>query len=134
MEEKVFQLESDGRRLDVQFSEVAGISRSRAAALMEEGYCLLAGEVCRKAGTKPPAGRPVTLKIPAPKDAAPQAENIPLEILYEDRDLAVVVKPRGMVVKGPLSTRCWGTWTNSAASAVKNARESCIDWIRTPAA
>ena len=44
MEEKVFQLESDGRRLDVQLSEAAGISRSRAAALMEEGYCLLEGE------------------------------------------------------------------------------------------
>ena len=48
MEEKVFQLESDGRRLDVQLSEAAGISRSRAAALMEEGYCLLEGEPCRK--------------------------------------------------------------------------------------
>ena len=112
MEEKVFQLESDGRRLDVQFSEVAGISRSRAAALMEEGYCLLAGEVCREAGTKPPAGRPVTLKIPAPKDAAPQAENIPLEILYEDRDLAVVVKPRGMVVH-PAAGHSEGTLVNA---------------------
>ena len=112
MEEKVFQLESDGRRLDMQFSEAAGISRSRAAALMEEGYCLLAGEVCRKAGTKPPAGRPVTLKIPAPKDAAPQAEDIPLEILYEDGDLAVVVKPRGMVVH-PAAGHSEGTLVNA---------------------
>ena len=112
MEEKVFQLESDGRRLDVQLSEAAGISRSRAAALMEEGYCLLAGEECRKAGTKPPAGRPVTLKIPAPKDAAPQAEDIPLEILYEDGDLAVVVKPRGMVVH-PAAGHSEGTLVNA---------------------
>ena len=112
MEEKVFQLESDGRRLDVQFSEAAGISRSRAAALMEEGYCLLAGGGCRKAGTKPPAGRPVTLKIPAPKDAAPQAEDIPLEILYEDGDLAVVVKPRGMVVH-PAAGHSEGTLVNA---------------------
>ena len=112
MEEKVFQLESDGRRLDVQLSEAAGISRSRAAALMEEGYCLLAGEECRKAGTKPPAGQPVTLKIPAPKDAAPQAEDIPLEILYEDGDLAVVVKPRGMVVH-PAAGHSEGTLVNA---------------------
>ena len=112
MEEKVFQLESDGRRLDVQLSEAAGISRSRAAALMEEGYCLLAGEECRKAGRTPPAGQPVTLKIPAPKDAAPQAEDIPLEILYEDGDLAVVVKPRGMVVH-PAAGHSEGTLVNA---------------------
>ena len=112
MEEKVFQLVSDGRRLDVQLSEAAGISRSRAAALMEEGYCLLAGEPCRKAGTKPPAGREVELTVPAPKDAAPQAENIPLEILYEDGDLAVVVKPRGMVVH-PAAGHSEGTLVNA---------------------
>ena len=112
MEEKVFHLESDGRRLDVQLSEAAGISRSRAAALMEEGYCLLAGEECRKAGTKPAAGRPVTLTVPAPKEAVPQAEDIPLEILYEDGDLAVVVKPRGMVVH-PAAGHSEGTLVNA---------------------
>ena len=112
MEEKVVHLLSDGRRLDVQLSEAAGVSRSRAAALMEEGYCLLAGELCRKAGTKPPAGREIVLTIPAPKDAAPQAEDIPLEFLYEDQDLAVVVKPRGMVVH-PAAGHCDGTLVNA---------------------
>ena len=112
MEEKVYQLESDGRRLDIQLSEAAGISRSRAAALMEEGYCLLAGEPCRKAGTKPPAGRKVVLTVPAPRDAVPQAEDIPLEILYEDGDLAVVVKPRGMVVH-PAAGHSEGTLVNA---------------------
>jgi len=112
MEEKVFYLESDGRRLDVQLSEAAGISRSRAAALIEEGYCLVAEQACRKAGMKPAAGRPVTLTIPAPKDVAPQAENIPLEILYEDGDLAVIVKPRGMVVH-PAAGHSEGTLVNA---------------------
>ena len=112
MEEKTYQLVSDGRRLDVQLSEEAGISRSRAAALMEEGYCLLEGNPCRKAGTKPPAGREVVLTVPAPKDAAPQAEDIPLEILYEDGDLAVVVKPRGMVVH-PAAGHSEGTLVNA---------------------
>ena len=68
MNEKEIRLVSDGRRLDVQLSESAGISRSRAAALMEEGCCLLDGAPCRKAGTKPPAGREVVLAIPEPKD------------------------------------------------------------------
>ena len=112
MEEKTYQLVSDGRRLDVQLSEEAGISRSRAAALMEEGYCLFEGKPCRKAGTKPPAGREVVLTVPAPKDAAPQAEDIPLEILYEDGDLAVVVKPRGMVVH-PAAGHSEGTLVNA---------------------
>ena len=112
MEEKTYQLVSDGRRLDVQLSEETGISRSRAAALMEEGYCLLEGKPCRKAGTKPPAGREVVLTAPAPKDAAPQAEDIPLEILYEDGDLAVVVKPRGMVVH-PAAGHSEGTLVNA---------------------
>lgn len=112
MEEKTYQLVSDGRRLDVQLSEETGISRSRAAALMEEGYCLLEGKPCRKAGTKPPAGREVVLTVPAPRDAAPQAEDIPLEILYEDGDLAVVVKPRGMVVH-PAAGHSEGTLVNA---------------------
>ena len=112
MEEKIVRLVSDGRRLDVQLSEAAGISRSRAAALMEEGYCLLAGEVCRKAGTKPLPGKEVVLTIPEPKDAAPQAEDIPLEILYEDADLVVVVKPRGMVVH-PAAGHSEGTLVNA---------------------
>ena len=56
MEERTLHLLTDGRRLDVQLSEEAGISRSRAAALMEEGHCLLEGKPCLKAGTKPPAG------------------------------------------------------------------------------
>ena len=98
MEEKEIRIRSDGRRLDVQLSEASGLSRSRAAALMEAGYCRVDGEECRKAGTKAAEGRTVVLTVPAPREAAPQAENIPLEVLYEDDDLAVVVKPRGMVV------------------------------------
>ena len=112
MEEKVLQLTTDGRRLDVQLSEEAGISRSRAASLMEEGCCLLDGKPCTKAGTKPAPGKTLVLTIPAPKDPVPQAEDIPLEILFEDNDLAVVVKPRGMVVH-PAAGHSEGTLVNA---------------------
>ena len=98
MEDREIRIQGDGRRLDVQLSEASGLSRSRVASLMEAGYCLVDGEICRKAGTKPPQGRAVVLTVPAPREAAPQAEDIPLEVLYEDDDLAVIVKPRGMVV------------------------------------
>ncbi len=89
---------ADGRRLDVLLSEQSGLTRSRVAALMEEGQVTVDGAVVTKAGLKAKAGQQVVLTIPAPKPAIPQAQDIPLTILYEDSDLAVVVKPCGMVV------------------------------------
>ena len=110
--ERTIEAAADGRRLDVLLSETSGLSRSRVAALMEEGFCTLNGRTCRKAGEKPAPGSPVTLTVPAPKDPVPQAEDLPLEILYEDEDLAVVVKPRGMVVH-PAAGHSEGTLVNA---------------------
>ncbi|MDO5435725.1 MAG: RluA family pseudouridine synthase [Clostridia bacterium] len=98
MEPETVTCVSDGRRVDVLLSEVSGLTRSRVASLMENGCCTVDGAVCAKAGTKPAPGKAVVLTIPAPKPAVPQPEDVPLEILYEDDDLAVVVKPCGMVV------------------------------------
>ena len=109
MEYKVL---SDGRRLDVLLSETTGLSRSRVAALMEEGLCVSGGKEIRKAGTKLAEGAEILLTVPAPREAVPQAEDIPLEILYEDEDLAVVVKPRGMVVH-PAAGHPDGTLVNA---------------------
>ena len=98
MADTEYRAEGDGRRADVLLSEKTGLSRSRVAALMAEGCCLLAGKPCLKAGTRTAPGQEILLTVPAPRPAEPQAEDLPLEILYEDADLAVVVKPRGMVV------------------------------------
>ena len=89
---------ADGRRLDVLLSEQSGLTRSRVATLMEEGQVTVDGVVVTKAGLKAKAGQTIALTIPAPKPAIPEAQDIPLTILYEDADLAVVVKPCGMVV------------------------------------
>ncbi len=93
-----YEAAGDGRRLDVLLAEVTGLTRSRVASLMEEGLCTLDGEPEKKAGTRARPGQQVVLTVPAPRPAAPQPEDIPLEILYQDSDLAVVVKPCGMVV------------------------------------
>lgn len=98
MADTEYRAEGDGRRADVLLSEKTGLSRSRVAALMAEGCCLLAGKPCLKAGTRTAPGQEILLTVPAPRPAEPQAEDLPLEILYQDSDLAVVVKPRGMVV------------------------------------
>ena len=112
MTDTEYRVISDGRRLDVLLSEETGLSRSRVAALMEDSLCEACGKAIRKAGTRIPAGQEVILRVPAPREAIPQAEEIPLEILYEDADLAVVVKPRGMVVH-PAAGHPDGTLVNA---------------------
>ena len=98
MESTTLTFTADGRRLDVLLSEQSGLTRSRVAALMEEGHVTLDGSPVTKAGLKAKPGQTIILTIPAPKPAVPEAQDIPLTILYEDNDLAVVVKPCGMVV------------------------------------
>ena len=94
-----FEAVADGEtRADVLLSAASGLSRSRVAALMDEGHCTLDGQKLTKPGLKPKSGARLTLDVPPPREAVPQAEDIPLEILYQDEDLAVVVKPCGMVV------------------------------------
>lgn len=98
MESTILTFTADGRRLDVLLSEQSGLTRSRVAALMEEGQVTVDGTPVTKAGLKAKPGQTIILTIPAPKPAVPEAQDIPLTILYEDNDLAVVVKPCGMVV------------------------------------
>ena len=112
MTDMEYKVLSDGRRLDVLLSEATGLSRSRVASLMEDGLCVSGGKEIRKAGTKPAEGQEIILTVPAPKEAVPQAQDIPLEILYEDNDLAVVIKPRGMVVH-PAAGHPDGTLVNA---------------------
>ena len=95
---KVFECLGDGRRADVLLAEVTGLTRSRVAGLMAEERVTVDGAVERKAGFKAREGQRLRLELPAPKPAQPQPEDIPLTILYQDDDLAVVVKPCGMVV------------------------------------
>ena len=126
-EEMEYRILSDGRRLDVLLSEATGLSRSRVASLMEDGFCVSAGKACLKAGTKLPEGHEVVLTVPAPREAVPQAEDIPLEVLYEDADLAVVVKPRGMVVH-PAAGHPDGTLVNALLArldSLERVRRGC---------
>ena len=98
MESAILTFTADGRRLDVLLSEQSDLTRSRVAALMEEGQVTVDGTPVTKAGLKAKPGQTIILTIPAPKPAVPEAQDIPLTILYEDNDLAVVVKPCGRVV------------------------------------
>ena len=90
--------EEETLRLDVLLSRrVEGLTRSAAQRLLEEGKVSLQGRPLKK-NHRLRAGEALELCLPdpVPTDARPQ--NIPLDIVYEDADVAVVNKPRGMVV------------------------------------
>jgi 23S rRNA pseudouridine1911/1915/1917 synthase len=98
-EELVVPVEAAGWRLD-QFlaGQLDGVSRSRVQQLVEQGDVLVEGKR-EKASLKLRGGEQVVVtgqQLVTPLEA--RAEDIPLEIVYEDDDLAVVNKPAGMMV------------------------------------
>jgi 23S rRNA pseudouridine1911/1915/1917 synthase len=90
--------ESQGERLDVYIAaQDLGLSRSQVKRLIEEARVSVNGEAA-KASVRLHAGDCVAVEVPPPAPSEAVAEEIPLEVLYEDKDLIVIVKPAGMVV------------------------------------
>ena len=89
--------ENDVRLDKFVASSSIGVSRSMAASLIENGNVLVNGKASDKKH-KLRAGDRVEVKVPEPEPYEAQPENIPLNIVYEDADLLVVNKPKGMVV------------------------------------
>lgn len=87
------------QRLDKYLvKQLPEFSRSRLQALIKEGLVTVDGIAAHKSGQLIDGGAQVTLKIPPPEPAKLEAEQIPLEIIFENNDLMVVNKPAGMVV------------------------------------
>ena len=99
-------------RVDVLTGELFGYSRSQAARAIAEGRVCVNGRVCAKAGEVALAGALLCLHEVEATEAAIEKENIPIEILYQDEDIAVVVKPEGMVVH-PAAGNESGTLVNA---------------------
>ena len=108
--EKVYDFK-ETVRLDVYVAEIADISRSRASALIEEGNVKLNGKNANKKDKLKYADT-VEIIVPQAKEYNVTAENIPLDIVYEDSDLLVVNKPKGMVVH-PAAGNLEGTLVNA---------------------
>ena len=104
--------EESGERLDVIAALAADVTRSRAGALIRDGHVRVNAEAQTKAGYKLKAGDAVRVDLPEAAPARAQAQNIPLDILYQDDDLAVVYKPSGMVVH-PAAGNPDGTLVNA---------------------
>lgn len=90
--------ETTGTRFDLYLTEmIDGLSRAQAHRIIEEGAATVNGKTV-KPSHKLKAGERITFTIPEIKPSEVLAQNIPLEILYEDSDLLVVNKPKGLVV------------------------------------
>src|SRR5688500_13113697 len=80
--------EAGGERLDKFLAGGdTGLSRTRIKQLMLEGAVRVDGNSCGDPSRKVRAGSMIEIAIPAPEDDTPEAEDIPLSILYEDGDL-----------------------------------------------
>jgi len=104
--------DTDGARLDrFLVSVLADYSRSQIQRLIKDGHVRVSGREA-KANQPVKSGQEIAIEIPAPVDAVPQAEALPLPILYQDSDLIVVDKPAGMVVH-PAAGHASGTLVNA---------------------
>jgi len=85
----------DGERLDAALARMFGLSRSRAAELIGDGLVLLAGRAASKSD-RVLAGDPLQVTLPRPAEPAPPVKVEGLVVLYEDDDIVVIDKPRGV--------------------------------------
>lgn len=105
------EAEDAGTRADVFLAAKLGVSRSNVQKLLEDGR-VKRGEKIIKANYKVRAGEMFVVDIPEPEPIEAVPENIPLDIIYEDDDVVVLNKARGMVVH-PAPGNYTGTLVNA---------------------
>ena len=104
--------EQAGKRIDSWLAEqVEGLTRSAAQNLLAGQAVLCNGQALKK-NYKLAGGENVTVRMPELREVDLVPENIPLDIVYEDADIIVVNKPRGMVVH-PAAGNWSGTLVNA---------------------
>lgn len=112
------KVETGGVRLDKALSELTELSRSVANDQIKAGQVLVNGQV-KKAKYTVQEGDIVTYHLPEIEEIDYVAEDIPLDIIYQDEDVAVVNKPQGMVVH-PSAGHTSGTLVNALLYHVKD--------------
>lgn len=105
--------EQAGWRLDRFLASALGdISRSRLQQLIESGAVSHTRKTIRDGNFRVKPGEAYTVDVPPPAPAVPQGQDIPLEVVYEDKDLIVIEKPAGLVVH-PAAGNPDGTLVNA---------------------
>ncbi len=112
MEKLFFTIEKGGERIDKYLSEqLEDMTRSHIQKLIKENMVRVNG-MAVKSNFKLSASDQIEVEIPELKEPNILPENIPLDILYEDQDILVVNKPKGMVVH-PAPGHYTGTLVNA---------------------
>ena len=107
-------------RLDAYISsKETKLSRTNVQRLIEEGNILVNGQK-KKISYKVQIGDNIEINIPEAKETTLKAENIPVEVVYEDNDIIVVNKPKGMVVH-PANGNPDGTLVNAIMAMCKGS-------------
>lgn len=118
-------------RLDVCLArQVVDLSRSRLQALVRDGHVRISGRVITEPSYRVKPGDAITVSLPPPVDASPRPEAMPLDILFEDEHLIVLVKPAGIVMH-PAPGHASGTMVN-ALLAHCGASLSGIGGVKRP--
>lgn len=118
-QERIIITENEaGMRADVALAQLLEITRSNMQKLLEEGRAVR-GQKVIKSNYRVKAGEEILVNLPEPQPLDVQPENIPLDIIYEDDDVVVVNKARGMVVH-PAAGNYNGTLVNALLYHCKN--------------
>lgn len=112
------KVEQAGARLDKAVADLTDLSRSLANEQIKTGKILVNGLV-KKAKYTVKEGDVISYKLPEVEEVEYVAEDIPLEIVYQDEDVAVVNKPQGMVVH-PSAGHTSGTLVNALMYHIKD--------------
>lgn len=113
-------VEESGKRLDAYITSIdSEITRTAAQRLIEQGNILINGEK-KKTAYKVSNGDVITIEKEEPKEIELKAQNIPIDIIYEDDDIIVVNKPKGMVVH-PANGNPDGTLVNAIMAICKDS-------------
>jgi len=113
MRRAVVASEQAGWRLDRFLAAALGdISRSRLQQLLHSGAVTHTRKTIRDGNFRVKPGEAYTVHVPPPAPAVPRGQDIPLQVVYEDKDLIVIEKPAGLVVH-PAAGNPDGTLVNA---------------------
>lgn len=117
---KIIIDEENGKRLDTYIASIEDdLTRTAVQRLIEQGYILVNGKR-QKVSYKVLEGDVITIEQPEVKEVEIKAQNLPIEIMYEDDDIIVVNKPKGMVVH-PANGNPDGTLVNAIMAICKDS-------------
>lgn len=115
-----------GERLDVAVSQALELSRTYAKELVDGGYVQIDGRPAAKGATKLSGAEIVSVVLPPPKPMMVEAEDIHLDIIYQDSDLAAINKPPGVIAHPTANVRS-GTVVNALLGRIPLAKDKQFD-------